>query len=237
MRASPGNRLTAERDREVCALNVLRRHYAGELADGRYPGGSAEDGVAVHAVRRGVTFPANDEGLADSAFIKASFEATERPGRRGVTVVRDERDEAGFGSVVARKNHDCIFAEAQFVEAVEDAAHLLVDIAQDGVPDLERSVVFAPARREILVFRQHLVGRMERRVRIVQPSVDVERLVLVLFDEVDRGVGDLCTRSDASAGPGATVLVKVDAVLLRRRRARASTQVCCEDTPTLARRR
>ena len=201
-------------------LEVGRQGDAGELAEGGEEIDGAGDAGAVDAASGDLAGPADEAERADAAFVHGAFAGAERAGAAG-TGVGGIGDAVVFGAVVAGEEEEGVLGELEFVEAVEQAADLGVEVGEGGAEDLHLAaevfgageVVFHPGAvaglvgggGEVGINSELLGGGLEQGVGEEGPGVDVEGLVAVGADEGEGFVDDELGGAGAEVGLGGFV--------------------------------
>ena len=150
----------------------------------------ARDGRGDHGARFHRTRPADEEGLADAAFIHPALATAQRQIGGGPTFARGET------AVVTRENDDRVFGETEGVELREDFAdrevhgldhasvnRVVLREADIALPFPSPFLCEAEARPLVFIFRFEIGARHERRVDGIERKVGEEGAVFVCRDE------------------------------------------------------
>ena len=180
---------------------VGRDFHAGQRGDGGQEIDAADDRVFFDASGGDFARPAHEAEGADAAFVHAALTGAERAGAADAGV-GGVTDAVVFGSVVAGEEDERIVGQPEFVEGIEQAADLGVQVGERSAEDLHLraevlgvGVILAGPFAEGGIIRlglefrvdgQLFRRRLQRGVRDERPEVDVEGLVLVGPGELDR---------------------------------------------------
>ena len=193
--------------------------HSGEGADCGQEIGATEHGLLIHPACGNDSGPAHDPRAANTTFpvrvLATAMRAVE------AHLIEAESALGGFGHVgtlIGAKDDESVFTQAQFVEAFEEHADIVIEgldigeVAAHGIIHIATGFAHVGElrlhlRREVAVvdfeaaptFHKAVDG-VHGVVRDVTPDVDIKRAVFVLLDELDGIVIDMRVASASIGG-------------------------------------
>ena len=172
---------------DTVEFDVFRSVNASEAEHRGQPVAHVEESVVTSDCGVEACRPTDDGGHADAAFVSGALGAVQLAVEAVEAVVAAA---AELRAVVTGEYDECIFAQAELLDALEQAANIAVESADHGVERFDRLTQIVAVTEGGHVF----LGRLQRRVWRIVSKMQVEGIFRVALDEVDRFVGPVVSQ-------------------------------------------